>query len=376
MALISADDHFAVFASVAALAAFGLLAERTSWGRALTGLVWTGGLALLLGNVGAIPQQAAAYELIKDYLVPIAIPLFLFRVNLREIFREAGKTLVAFAIGAMATVLGTFAALQLIDLGEMRAELAGVFVATYTGGTMNFAATAHALGFEDEALLSAALAADSIVGKSYLLLLALLPGFAVVRRFYGENGHRLGPPAARGQAAPAGAGIEAWRVGLALALSIGMCALGLALARLFGLAQYGILFITLLALVPGTVFPTTARKLDGSFDIGVVLAYLFFGAISAGADVSTLVEIAPTVMSFAVTIVVVHAVIVFAAGRMLGLSLGEVITASNACILGPTTAAALAAARGWQELVTPGILAGIFGYAIGTFLGVLVAGLL
>jgi len=33
-------------------------------------------------------------------------------------------------------------------------------------------------------------------------------------------------------------------------------------------------------------------------------------------------------------------------------------------------AAALAASKGWKALVTPGILVGVFGYAIATFLGV------
>jgi len=50
--------------------------------------------------------------------------------------------------------------------------------------------------------------------------------------------------------------------------------------------------------------------------------------------------------------------------------------ASNACILGPAPAAALAASKGWKALVTPGILVGVFGYAIATFLGVAVTTLL
>ena len=46
------------------------------------------------------------------------------------------------------------------------------------------------------------------------------------------------------------------------------------------------------------------------------------------------------------------------------------MTASNACILGPATAAGLAGTKGWKTLVTPGILVGILGYAIGNFIGV------
>jgi uncharacterized membrane protein len=57
-------------------------------------------------------------------------------------------------------------------------------------------------------------------------------------------------------------------------------------------------------------------------------------------------------------------------GKILKLDLAELMIAANACILGPATAAALAAGQGWRDLVTPGMLTGILGYSVGTFIGV------
>ena len=37
---------------------------------------------------------------------------------------------------------------------------------------------------------------------------------------------------------------------------------------------------------------------------------------------------------------------------------------------GPAPAAAIASARGWYPLVTPGVMCAIFGKSIGTFIGV------
>ncbi|MDX1555084.1 MAG: DUF819 family protein, partial [Xanthomonadales bacterium] len=68
--------------------------------------------------------------------------------------------------------------------------------------------------------------------------------------------------------------------------------------------------------------------------------------------------------------VVVHLVLIVTAGRMLRLDLAEVMIASNACIHGPAPAAALAASKGWRALIAPGILVGLFGYAVATFIGV------
>lgn len=39
---------------------------------------------------------------------------------------------------------------------------------------------------------------------------------------------------------------------------------------------------------------------------------------------------------------------------------------------GPTTAAAMAVARRWQNLLIPAILCGTLGYAVATFIGVAV----
>ena len=59
-------------------------------------------------------------------------------------------------------------------------------------------------------------------------------------------------------------------------------------------------------------------------------------------------------------------------GKILKLDLAELMIAANACILGPATAAAMAASQGWKDLVTPGMLTGILGYSVATFIGVVI----
>ncbi len=60
--------------------------------------------------------------------------------------------------------------------------------------------------------------------------------------------------------------------------------------------------------------------------------------------------------------------------RFFKLDLAEVIIASNACAGGPTTAAALAASKGWRSLVTPAVMCGVFGYVVANFVGVFLGG--
>jgi uncharacterized membrane protein len=115
------------------------------------------------------------------------------------------------------------------------------------------------------------------------------------------------------------------------------------------------------------------RRVSSDFEIGTLFMYMFFVCIGAGANLAEVIDSALPILAFIVVMVVVHLVLLVAAGRLFRLDLAEVMIASNACILGPATAAALAAGKGWQPLVAPGILVGMFGYAIGTFIGVALA---
>ena len=71
-----------------------------------------------------------------------------------------------------------------------------------------------------------------------------------------------------------------------------------------------------------------------------------------------------------------HLTAILIGSRLFKIDLAEVVIASNACAAGPSTAAALAASKGWPDLVTLGVLCGILGYVAASFIGVFMAGLL
>ena len=57
-------------------------------------------------------------------------------------------------------------------------------------------------------------------------------------------------------------------------------------------------------------------------------------------------------------------------------NLEEAILASNACIGGPTTAAAMAVSKGWTKLIAPIMLIGTLGYVIGNYCGIIIGNFL
>ena len=59
-------------------------------------------------------------------------------------------------------------------------------------------------------------------------------------------------------------------------------------------------------------------------------------------------------------------------GRIFKFDLEEMIIASNPNVGGPTTAAAMAIAKGWERLIVPALLVGTLGYVIGNYYGIIV----
>jgi uncharacterized membrane protein len=381
MSVISADQPLAVLAALAVIAAAGFVVEKTRWGAALTGAVWVILAAIVLSNVGVIPKSSPAYDFVFAYVTPVLIPLFLVKADLRRILFETTRMTGAFLLASLATVVGVAIALLALDLGAREPGVAGAFTATYVGGSVNYAALVDITGLRaDPSFVSAATAVDNMASALFLGVLASLPGWRwLARRFPARDHSGAREEAAEVEAAPTALSLIAT---LAFALSVVAIAdaavrLGDAwLARaaperegLFaGYLRYVI--ITVLALVPATAFPRTMAKLHGGYELGLGLAFVFFAAIAAGADVAAMLSSAPVLIPLVAIVLATHGVVVFGLGSLFRLSLPELITASNAAVLGATTAPALAAAKGWRDLVTPGVLVGVLGYAIGTPLGI------
>ena len=374
MSLIGPDQDFALWAVLIAIAAFGFWCERTPWGRKYSGVMLLITLAIVLANLRIIPTSAPVYDAVWVYLVPVAIPLLLFQADLKRIFSESGPTLIAFVIGSAAVVAGTVTGALLLDLGPHEAELAGIFTGTYIGGSLNFAAVAEATGMQESSELAAAVAADNVITNLHFLLIILIPGIGWMARRYPthhmDNAEVVDIDS--GQPPHTIRNLEVAGLLAALALAFAIAAAGNRLAYMAGYPQFAILLITAIAVAIATLFPARLQRLSGYREAGNAMMFVFLASIGASADVWELVEIAPVLFLYATIIIAVHLVILFGLGYLLRLDLAELAMASAVGIGGPASAPALASAKGWRELVIPGVLAGSFGYAIGSFVGVTV----
>lgn len=368
-ALIPSNNIILLGTALFVITFFSLWAETKKFGKFFGGVVIAIIAGFILGNTGVLPTQAPLYSGISKYLLPVAIPLLLFRANINKIVKEAGHTLLAFLIGTFATVVGAVIAYNVIDLPAYQGAFTGTLAATFIGGGMNFAAVSNAMGIPPGDLLGAATAADNIVTILFLLVLATMPSIAFFADKY--DGERKVETKSEKEAGEEYSRLADYTsVIVAIFIAAILVYAGNIAQEQLGWEGAGILVTTLLALLYATYAPELTAKLKGSFDMGMVLMIIFFASLGAQADLVGTLDSAPAFFGFVIIIIAVHAVILFTAGKFLKLTLPELVTASNACILGPATAAGLAGTKGWKSLITPGILVGILGYALANFIGV------
>ena len=258
--LVGPGDTWAVWSLLLACGSFGLWAERTKWGAALSGPLVSTLAALALSNLGVLPPSAPAYSIVTGYLLPLAVPLLLFAADLRRVVRETGRLLGAFALGAAGTILGTAVAGfalrgPLAALGEDAWKMAAALCARHIGGAVNFVAVGEYLS-ASPSLMAAGLAADNVVCALYFPTLFALAGSVAARTFVGGAPPADVPPAdeqvAEGDRRGA---ISVTGASYSLAASALICAASVTAARRLGLAGADIPIITAAVVALATLFP-------------------------------------------------------------------------------------------------------------------------
>lgn len=383
--VISPTDFWPIWA-VIVLGVAGCIWAEQRW-------VWaakvTGPLLMLIAGMGAsngqlMPAESPAYDVVDTWFVPVAIPLLLFRANVRQIVRESGTMFLCFHLAALGTVAGAVVATGLFGGAFPRAaEVAGVMTGSYTGGAVNFVALQNSFALEP-ALANPLIVADNfIMGALFAALFLISSSRFFLARY--PHPHTLAGEDAAHQLRAA----EHWRrkeIGLLdLALALGVAVAVAAVSFKVAAALQARLPSALLRAVLANPFVwitvvTTAlstgghrwmARLNGAEELGMYLLYLFFFVIGLRADLWQVVRNVPVLFAFCLVMALTNLAVTLGLGRLLGLHLEELLLSVNATLGGAPSAAAMAVAKGWSNLVLPALLAGLWGYVIGTFVGLL-----
>jgi uncharacterized membrane protein len=366
-----------------------VLARKTwlrHFGTALVVIVVTA----LVANLGVIPTSGGdipLYSVLFREIAWMAVFLLVLEVNLREIAAAGWRLITLFAFGALGTAAGAIVGMFAVGgperLAGVHAVLAGMYTATYVGGSTNFVAIASQYRLEDGALLAAANAVDAGMTTIWMAVCVATPRwFARLRRARasrrGEIAGTVSSPTDF-EAAIHEDTEHAHPLDLALVIGLAAFAVWMSdrlaelISSLSGSEVPAILILTTVALVLAQV-PAISR-LRGKRLVSILGVYLFLAVIGALCDLRSLVasgRTGLTLLVFVVILLAVHGTVTLIAARFLRLGADEAMVASQANIGGGTSALALARSLGRSDLVLPGILLGALGTGLGTYLGVAV----
>jgi len=382
MSLILAEQTLPLAAVLIGLAAFGFWADKTRIGRKLSGVLIILCLGVVLSNLQIIPHSAEMYGVVNSLLVPLAIPMLLFRADLKQVLEEIGPMLKSFVASAVVIAISVLLISLFFDFGKYEAEVAGTLVASYIGGSLNFVATAQAVGLSDSNHYIGALTADTIGAIFFIMLLMLMPALSIARKampsaFINDDGsardYEIDTKIVDDEISKP---FNIIGFSAAIATSAVICATGEFIVSMLGYENLFILMITILSLIVANFMKPLVDKFNSEFDIGTFFMYMFFVSIGASADLATIAGVALPYVILICGSICLFFVLILIVGKIFKLDLAELMIAANACILGPAPAAALAAGQGWKSLVTPDMLTGVLGYSVGTFVGVLITYLL
>ncbi len=385
---ISADNTWALLAILVGWAAVSIyLEQKYKWAAAVSGAIIALIGAIALASFNVIPTDAPAYDVVWGYVVPLAIPLLLFRANLLEIYRESGRLFILFHISALGTIAGVaLATFGLHNVIPDASKVAGMMTGSYIGGGVNFVAMTATFSTPQNTVNSLVIA-DNLNMALYLMILMAIPGMAIFRKWFKHPyEQKVESDSSQGETAAAAywgrKEISLLDIAMAMAVAFGITTSATLMAgvinatsapelvKMFFGQKY--LLITVFALILATAFPKFIGNIRGAQEIGTFLIYIFLVVLGVPANIVQVITDAPMLLVFCMIAVLVNMAVTFGIGRIFNYHLEEICAASNANIGGPTTAAAMAIARGWEPLIIPSILVGTWGYIIGNFCGIIV----
>lgn len=328
-------------------------------------------IGFLVTNLSGWQPHSSVSGWVSGPLTSLAITQLLLAVDLRRIWPEARRLVIPFAASAISTLMAVLAGAVLFSpwLGAQSALLAGVFTATFTGGSLNFVSVARTLTLS-ESLMLLATAADHVVFAAWFAISVLI----------GRRWGQRSPSDALQDSSRRRHGETDWTWQLILwSLLWSGAVLGSAewltqLIHAIWPTCPSILVLTTLSLVVAQM--PGARSRRGCYGMGLVLIQPFFTVIGLSSPVAGLLGRGFPVLVYAAFIVTMQASVLLLMRRWRNWPAVETLVASQAAIGGPSTALALATSLGRPSLALPGVAIGLVGYLVGTYLGLIATGVL
>ncbi len=364
--------------------------KRAKWMRKIGTVVAAYAIGIIFALTGFVhfeagTEAAVTFSKLQSTLmsvtVPLAIPLMLFNCDFRLWTKALPKTIWSLVGGISAVLIAVVSGYFIFRTPEIPEfnKVAAMMTGIYTGGTMNFNALGASLGV-DKTLMAIVLAFEMvlttpyiffIIGGGYKIFRKILPYNDVTRR------GRTDEDVASKDVENYGGMFAKENVGgmfAGLGLSVLFLAIGAGLALLItGTLNELVVILTITTLSIIASFFKKVRELPKTFELGMFFILIFSVIVASLFDIHSVNGGSLMIGLFVAWIMIIAAGLHLLFCRIAHVS-GDLFCVSQIALLcSPPFVPPVVGAMQNKKVLISGIVIGLVGYAIGTYLGVLIA---
>ena len=336
----------------------------------------------------ATPEAAASFSKLQSTImsvaVPLAIPLMLFNCDFKLWTKSLPKTAWALTTGIVAVIIASISGYFIFrnNVPEI-AKVTGMMAGIYTGGTMNFNALGAALNV-DRSVMAIVLAFQMVITTPYIFFL-LGGGYKIFRKIlpYKDVTHKGRVDEDQVETAD----VENYRgmfeqknfIGMmkGLGLSVIFLAVGAGLALLItGTLNELVVILTITTLSIVASFFKKVRELPKTFELGMFFILIFSVIVASMFDINSVNGGSLYIGGFVFWIIGISVGLHLLLCRIAKVS-GDLFCVCQVGLLcSPPFVPPIAGAMKNKKVLISGIVVGLVGYAIGTYLGAFLAWIL
>ena len=333
----------------------------------------------------ATPEVAESFSKLQSTImsvaVPLAIPLMLFNCDFKLWTKSLPKTAWALVTGIVAVIIASISGYFIFrnNVPEI-AKVTGMMAGIYTGGTMNFNALGAALNV-DRSVMAIVLAFQMVITTPYIFFL-LGGGYKIFRKLlpYKDITHKGRMDEDQVETAD----VENYRgmfekknfIGMmkGLGLSVIFLAVGAGLALLItGTLNELVVILTITTLSIIASFFKPIRELPKTFELGMFFILIFSVIVASMFDINSVNGGSLYIGGFVLWIIGISVGLHLLLCRIAKVS-GDLFCVCQVGLLcSPPFVPPIAGAMKNKKVLISGIVVGLVGYAVGTYLGALLA---
>ena len=356
--------------------------QKLSILRRLGAIIIAYGIGLVAGVSGLLPENSSEIQdIIVTITIPLSLPLMLFSSDIKAWSKLAGSTVVSMIIALVAVVTSVIVGFLIFytdDIADLW-KVGGLLIGVYTGGTPNLAALKIMLNVDNDTYIITH-AYDMIIGAGYFFFLITIGqkvfGYVLPKFKPGLKNSDQNVLSDMSLVPMWGLLKRENRVPMlkAILLSMGIFAVA-GLTTLFTPENSQMIVVILIITTLGILLSLvpSVNKLKNTFELGMYLILIFSIDVASMVDVSSLADSSPTIFYYVFLVIFGSLLLQVIISSIFKIDTDTVIITSTALICSPPFVPAVAGALKNKEIIVPGLTVGIIGYAVGNYLGVLVA---